>query len=88
MDAHDRHRLEDLKSQVSCSKNFACVSSKFKNLCKARYLRESSDLECLEEGPVPCEFSIHQDGRKICSCDLRLYIEKNLDKWIETSTAY
>ena len=88
MDAQERQILEALKSHVACSKNFACVSSKFKNLCRAEYQLESDELECKEESPIRCNFSIRQGNRMICSCDLRIYIEKNLDKWVQQSSAY
>ena len=88
MEAQERQKLEELKSHVACSKNFACVSSKFKNLCRAEYKLETNELECKEESPNSCNFSFHQDGRMICHCDLRIYIEKNLDKWVQQSSAY
>ncbi len=88
MDGSDRQRLDELRMQVNCAKNFACVSSKFKNLCRAKYQCENKELECLDDGPDICDFVVYKQNIKLCSCELRIYIEQNLDKWIEKSNAY
>lgn len=37
MEEYERLKIEELKAQVKCDKNFACVKSKFKELCSAQY---------------------------------------------------
>jgi len=88
MEQEERQKLEELKSHVHCIKNFSCVSNKFKTMCRAAFILDKNDLECLEKGSIPCDFAVTQGERKVCSCDLRIYIEKNLDNWIEKSTTY
>lgn len=88
MEARERQKLNELRSQVKCAKNFYCVSSRFNKLCSARYRWETNELECLEDRNGPCDLGISREERVMCGCALRIYIEKNLDRWVEMSSAY
>ena len=58
-----------------------------KNLCHVQYQWESHELECLEKGTDICNLADYRGDKLICTCDLRIFIEKNLDKWMAKSAA-
>ncbi len=84
MEPHERKELEELKSQVNCSKRFACLDSALTDLCKSEYHKDLGILECL--CATPCEFARPDASMLVCTCPLRLLIAKNFARWSAEST--
>ena len=72
--------LEKLVGGIECPKNFKCTRFSFADLCKANDIGKDSCLECLERNPQDCPFMIDVVSARLCSCPLRIYIAKNLNK--------
>jgi hypothetical protein len=77
----ESHReFNDIIADVDCVKGFECCTSGFVNLCKIRINEENSFIECLEESPDPCTFSLPCEEKKFCLCPVRIHIAKTLKK--------
>ncbi len=63
---------------LSCSKDFICYKSGLEKLCKARDFGMDEYIDCLEENPKECEFSLPFGEGHLCKCAVRIYIAKNL----------
>ena len=72
--------LEEIIGGFTCPKDFKCYKSGLENLCKARDIGLDTFLECLEEPPQKCLFTISHGGAYYCECPLRVYIAKKLKK--------
>ena len=73
--------IEEIISQIQCSKGFECHKSGFEKLCKAEDIGLTQYLLCLEElGLITCAFSVSFAGRTYCECPLRVYIFKKFKK--------
>ena len=80
MEGDFKKAVEDIMSQIQCPKDFECVQSGFRNLCKARDVDLEEFLVCLEEHPKECTFSIQFGGAFFCQCPLRVYLAKNSEE--------
>jgi hypothetical protein len=80
MEIPHKKEIERIIGQMQCSKDFQCYESGFENLCKARDIGLDTFLECLEEPPQKCLFTISHGGAYYCKCPLRVYIGKELKK--------
>jgi hypothetical protein len=80
MDEGARKKIEKLIAGMSCPKDFKCYRSNLADLCKAKDIGLESFLECLEDNPRNCEFSISYGGGHFCRCPLRVYIAKRLSE--------
>ncbi len=69
--------IEGIIGQMKCPKGFICYKSGFKKLCKARDFGIENYLECLEDDPQDCKFSIAYGELHFCKCPLRYYLVKN-----------
>jgi hypothetical protein len=74
-----RQEIEKIASRIECSKDFGCYKSGLEKLCKARDFGMEGYLDCLEEEPHICEFSLPFGEGYLCKCALRIYIAKNLE---------
>ena len=72
--------LKEIIGGMKCPKDFKCYRSGFKNLCKAKDIGIESHLECLEDDPYECNFSISFGYSFVCRCPLRVYIAKEIEK--------
>ncbi|MDP1853159.1 MAG: hypothetical protein Q8L26_02990 [Candidatus Omnitrophota bacterium] len=70
--------IAQVKGSVNCRKDFKCLKSDFKDTCKARYSGEGNQLECLEEEPLDCKFSVLRSDLFFCQCPIRAYIAEKL----------
>jgi hypothetical protein len=75
-----RQEIEKIASGLNCSKDFRCYKSGSEKLCKARDFGMEEYIDCLEENPEKCEFSLPFGEGYLCKCALRIYIAKNLKK--------
>lgn len=80
MEEHVRKRIEEIIGQMQCAKDFTCAESGFENLCKAKDLGLETFLECMEDDPLHCLFSMSFAHGYFCACPLRVYIAKKLKK--------
>jgi len=50
-------KLNKLKNEINCSKNYQCISNLAQMHCTAKYIAQSNLLECLEANhpkpPIP-----------------------------------
>jgi hypothetical protein len=75
-----KKEIEEIIREFECPKGFRCYKSGFKLLCRARDIGMESFLECLEEAPRSCRFSLPFDIGHLCECPLRIYVSKKLGK--------
>ncbi|MFC1829536.1 hypothetical protein ACFL0O_07995 [Thermodesulfobacteriota bacterium] len=80
MKENDRKQIEGIVGQMQCPKDFKCAHSGFENLCRAKDLGLESFLECLDDNPSLCKFSIFFGDAHFCQCPLRVYLAKRLKK--------
>lgn len=79
MEKDIKKKIEKIIGGISCQKDFKCYKSGFKNLCKAKDTGLNEYLDCLEENPRSCEFSLTFGFGNLCRCPLRVYIMKELN---------
>jgi hypothetical protein len=75
-----RQEIEKIASGLNCSKDLICYKSGLEKLCKARDFGMEKYIDCLEENPENCEFSLPFGEGHLCKCALRIYIAQNLKK--------
>ncbi|MFZ0033433.1 MAG: hypothetical protein WAK60_00405 [Sedimentisphaerales bacterium] len=75
-----RKEIEGIASGQNCLKDFICYKSGLEKLCKARDFGMDEYVDCLEEQPENCEFSLPFGRGCLCTCLVRIYIAKNLEK--------
>jgi hypothetical protein len=80
MDEEYKKEIEEIITQLTCDKDFICYKSGFEVLCKAKDVGSQSFIECLEEDPSDCKFSVLFGHTNFCECPLRVYIAKKLKK--------
>jgi hypothetical protein len=78
MEEKTRKTIETIIAETSCAKDFRCYRSNLSQLCKAKDVGLESFLECLEDNPRDCEFSIGYGDSCFCRCPVRVYIAKKL----------
>ena len=59
MEEDHKKEIEEIIGGLKCSKDIQCYKSGFQALCKAKDIGLESFLECLEETPRKCTFSLH-----------------------------
>ena len=69
--------IEEIIGKMKCPNNFRCYKSGFKELCRARDIGIENYLECLENDPQDCQFSIVYGIYYFCKCPLRYYLAQN-----------
>ena len=80
MEQDHMRQIEEFIGGMKCPKDFRCYKSGLENLCKAKDIGLETYLECLEENPQECEFSLSFGYSYFCRCRLRVYIAKRLGK--------
>lgn len=71
-----KKQIEEIVGQLKCPKDFRCYKSGFEVLCKVKDIGMELFLECLEENPSECKFSLFLGRSYFCRCPLRIYIYK------------
>jgi hypothetical protein len=79
MKQEHKTNIERIMGSLSCPKSFQCYNTHFEVLCHARDIGLYRFVECLEEDPEKCPFSISL-GVTYCKCPVRVYIAKQLKK--------
>ena len=80
MDDAQRKEIEELIAGMKCPKEFICYTSGLEVLCKAKVDRSRELLECLDESPEACPFSVASGNGYSCCCPVRKYIVITLNK--------
>lgn len=78
MEQHHEKELKDIMSRVSCSRDFTCYKSEFKNLSEVGYIGLTSLILCLEKHAEQCQFSLTFGHHHLCKCAVRIYIADQL----------
>ena len=73
-------KLKQIMGDTECPKGFTCCTEGLENLCKAKDVGLKEHLECLEQNPSLCPFSVSFGILYLCNCALRVYITKKLGK--------
>lgn len=76
----DKKKIEDLAMGLKCSKDFQCAKSGFNELCEAKDIGFDKILVCSNDNQQPCSFKAFIGDAMFCTCPLRTYIAKNLDR--------
>jgi len=80
MDETTKKELKEIIDGMHCPKDFICYESGFETLCRAKDIGVERFLECMEEDPRKCLFSVPVGVASLCQCPLRVYIAKKLNK--------
>jgi hypothetical protein len=72
--------IAEIIGGLQCPKSFMCYRSGFEKLCKVKDFSVEVFLECLEDTPQTCKFSLMIGRSYMCQCPLRYYIFKKLKK--------
>ena len=75
-----RGRIEEIAEGLKCSKSFRCAELGFDALCEAVDIGFESLLVCSDDNKGPCGFKVYIGDFSFCTCPLRSYIAKNLNK--------
>jgi len=78
MDEEIRQKIEEIVGQMKCPKDFECTKNGFERICKARDFGLDKYLECLEDNPQQCKFTLSFGYTYFCLCPLRVFIEKKI----------
>jgi hypothetical protein len=73
-----KRQIEEIIGDMECPEDFKCYKSGFADVCKAKKPGIASLLECSEEHPETCKFSLSLGHAHFCECRLRHYIAKGL----------
>jgi hypothetical protein len=65
---------------IQDSRDVQCYGSHFDVLCKAKDIGIESHVQCLEENPQYCQFSVPFGYAHFCQSPLRIHICKKLGK--------
>jgi hypothetical protein len=77
LEADVLRRIEELKKQTNCHRDFSCIKSNFEDMGKVRIVDCEKALECLEERGKTCNYSIMFGFNNFfCRCPIRRYIAK------------
>jgi hypothetical protein len=76
----DQQRIEEIIRSISCSKDFVCYTSGFRNLCKVMRFAGGQMLECMARPDSTCEFRAAFGWGHICRCPVRRYIAQELQR--------
>ncbi len=80
MDGEQKRRIEEIMAGMQCPKGFECYKSGFEKLCKAKDTGLLGHALCLEETRTICKFKVPYGDEVFCSCALRVYVAKELNK--------
>ncbi len=80
LDEKQRKQIEEIISRIQCQKDFECYKSGFSKMGKVRDIGIKNFVECLEDNPAACNYSMAFGNGYFCKCPVRIYIAKNLEK--------
>ena len=80
MEEEHRKRIEELIAGTDCPKGFKCIDSGSEDVCKAKDFGLANYVECMEDNPYACKFTVRFGDGYFCYCPLRVYLSKKLKK--------
>jgi hypothetical protein len=80
LDPKRKEEIEKIILGFQCPKDFKCYKTGFENLCKAKDGGLEDYLVCLEKNSKSCPFVLTFGFGYFCTCPLRCYIAKKLNK--------
>jgi len=80
MNGEVKKKIEKIMSQMECPEKFKCAESNFEILCKAKDNGLENYIDCLEDVPSICSFSLSFGYGYLCTCPLRVFLAKRLNK--------
>lgn len=75
-----KKHIEKIVKGMNCPKDFICYKSNFKHICKVNIFGFEGVLECGEKEPSACSFSRKYLEKYQCTCTIRAYIFRKLEK--------
>jgi hypothetical protein len=80
MEQDYKKEIEEFVGQ-KCPRDFKCYKLRVGISFPKKDNGSALFLECLEEDPVQCKFSMSFGYSHLCQCPLRMFISKELQKW-------
>ena len=80
MNEEQREKIDKILKEITCPSGCRCSDAEPGDLCKARSFGVHSLLECLEDVPENCTFSVAFGGSYFCKCSARLKIAEVLEE--------
>ena len=71
-------RIEKIISEMKCRIDFRCYKSHFEDICKAKNVGMEEFLECHDETPTHCQYSLSYGDVYFCHCPLRNYLAREI----------
>jgi len=78
MDEEKLKQIKKILETSSCPTNCKCYGANREEICRARQTDLDNLLECLEDHPEDCSFSIAFGGSYYCKCQTRIELAKIL----------
>lgn len=80
MKEEQRKKIAKILREMQCSRGCKCLGREPEDLCKVKSFGVHSLLECLEDVPENCTFSVAFGGSYFCKCPARLKIAEILEE--------
>lgn len=80
MEEDYKRKIEEIIGSMQCQADFKCYKSELEDVCKAKDIGLKECLDCLEDAPLNCKFSLPFGQAYLCRCPLRVYIVKELKR--------
>ena len=80
MNEEELIKIKQASENSTCSHGCKCYKLKPDEICKARATDLENLLECIEDDPEQCTFSMAFGGTYFCKCQTRIELAKILDK--------
>ena len=78
LDERLKEKIEEIKRDVDCPRDHACLEMDPEELCKAEDFGLEGYADCLDEKGPECDFSLPFGRSRLCRCPLRVYLAKHL----------
>ena len=80
MDEEKLKQIKAILASSTCPSSCKCYINKQDEICKARTTDLHNLLECLEDNPEDCTFSVAFGGSYFCKCSTRIEIAEILNE--------
>ena len=80
MDEKKLKQIKQILASSPCPTGCKCYINRQDELCSARTTDLNNLLECLEDNPEDCSFSVAFGGTYFCKCRTRIEIAKILNE--------
>ena len=73
-------KIKQVLENSTCPHGCKCYRLKLEDICKARATDLENLLECIEDNPEQCTFSMAFGGTYFCKCQVRIELAKILSE--------